>query len=951
MRPDVGRMWAGGGAAESSDAELARRPEAEQLLREVRAVIEELGVGARRPVQLRSDLQRDLGLDSLAVVELYDRVEHVFGVRLPEEVLTAQRVADWLRTLVEAVAVRGPEAPAAVPAPPPRAPSGPAPDAAATLGEVLSWHVEAHPDLISVRLLPGSAGGSAEELSYGALSADAGAIARGLRALGLGRGERVAIMLPTARSFFGVFLGVLLAGAVPVPVYPPTRLAALEEHLLRQARVLDNAGAAVLVTVAEARIAARLVRARVPSLRAIRTPEELTDFAGPEGELLPMLAAGDLALVQYTSGSTGDPKGVMLTHEQLLANIRAMGQAAKVSSEDVFVSWLPLYHDMGLIGAFLAPLYFGFPLVITSPLVFLARPASWLEAITTYRGTLSAAPNFAYQACVDRIGDRELAALDLSSWRVAFNGSEPVSARTVEAFIERFARCGFRPGAMCPAYGLAEVGVGVAFSPLGRGARVDVVSRSNLERSSRALSCGSDDLDARAVVSSGRPLPGYEIRISDVHGNELPDRREGAVTCRGPSATAGYLANEAATRALWHRGWLETGDLGYIADGEVFLTGRAKDLVIRGGRNLHPEELEQMVETLEGVRPGGAAVFASVDQRLGTERLVLAIETDLAKPERRAALEDAARRRTIDLLGVPPDVIVLLPPSALLRTASGKLRRSATRAAFEAGVLGRHRAPVAVQLLRLGASSVQPAGRRLGRALLTWVFAGYAWAVTIAILAPVWIGVHLLPSRAIRWRLVRAGALSLCNLVGLPVEVQGPVPAKHKGAVVVANHESFVDGVLLVLAFRDPVALVASTDLGRQALVGSFLRRLGCAFVERGEPDRASGAIEELVRRVRAGERLVIFPEGSITRAPGLRAFRLGAFATATAAPCPVVPVGISGSRDVVRPGTYLARRGRITVAFGQPIAPEGSDFAAQIALRDRARRSIVELSGEPDLT
>jgi acyl-CoA synthetase (AMP-forming)/AMP-acid ligase II len=259
----------------------------------------------------------------------------------------------------------------------------------------------------------------------------------------------------------------VFAGGVPVPLYPPAPGSRTGEELERLVTVLRNAGTCVAVTVPEAMHAARLLRLEVPTLRRVHT---MSNLLGPHPDApLPQASSEDLALIQYTSGSTGDPKGVVLTHGQLIANVRAMGRAADVTAEDIVVSWLPLYHDMGLIGMWLAPLVLGLPLVVMSPLTFLARPAAWLEALTSYGGTISAAPNFAFQACVDRVTEPERAALDLSSWRLAFNGSERVTQATVDAFVQRFAGVGFRRDAMCPAYGLAEAGVGISFSPPGRG--------------------------------------------------------------------------------------------------------------------------------------------------------------------------------------------------------------------------------------------------------------------------------------------------------------------------------------------------------------------------------------------------------------------------------------------------------------------------------------------------
>jgi acyl-CoA synthetase (AMP-forming)/AMP-acid ligase II len=309
-----------------------------------------------------------------------------------------------------------------------------------------------------------------------------------------------------------------------------------------------------------------------------------------------------------------------MTHANLLANLRAMGSGIGASPADVFVSWLPLYHDMGLIGAWMGSLLYGMPLVLMPPQAFLARPARWLRAIDAWRGTLSAAPNFAYEILAARVPDDELRGLDLSSWRIAFNGAEPVQAGTLARFAGRFAAHGLRPSALMPVYGLAETGLGLTFPPPGRGPRIDSIDRRALRDDGRALPSAAPD--AMPVVGCGVPLAGHEVRIVDASGAEAPERVEGRVEFRGPSATQGYFRNPEATATLVHGDWRDTGDVGYVADGELFLTSRVKDLIIRGGHNIHPYDLETAVGELPGVRKGCVAVFGAADPTAGTDRVV-----------------------------------------------------------------------------------------------------------------------------------------------------------------------------------------------------------------------------------------------------------------------------------------------------------------------------------------
>jgi 1-acyl-sn-glycerol-3-phosphate acyltransferase len=920
--------------------------DADLVLREVASVLTDLHGGVPRSVTLDSDLAEGLGLDSLAVVELHDRLEDAFGVTLSEDVLaTAATPGDWLRAVLEARGSRG-HAGALSPRPPSIArPPGEAwPAEAETLTEALAWHVEKHPDLVSIRILGSPGGTTVENLSYGALSDDAAAIARGLVTEGLEGGERVALMLPTGRAYFVAFLGALLAGGVPVPLYPPVSPSLLHEHLNHQAHLLENAAVSVLIADPEVEESGDLLRRLVSSLRTIRTSEGL---GGAGGRLrpLPRIAASDTALIQYTSGSTSDPKGVVLTHAQVLANIRSLGDAVEVSTDDVFVSWLPLYHDMGLIGAWQASLFFGFPLALLSPLQFLARPAIWLEAIASNAGTLSAAPNFAYQSCVDRISDEELDGLDLSTWRLAINGSEPVSALTIDRFVDRFECCGFRRQAMSPAYGLAEVGVGLTLTPLGRGPSVDTVQRGPLQHAGRVVRTVPGDTEGIAIVGCGTAAPGYEVRVIDTDGNRLPDLREGRIQCRGPSATTGYFGNDTASRALWADGWLDTGDLGYLREGELFVTGRAKDLIIRGGRNIHPEDLEQALGQLAGVGPEGVAVFASADPERGTERMVVVVETALEDPAAREGLRLLVGKRSVDVLGVAPDQIVLVSSGSILRTPSLKIRRAATREAFEAGTLT---PSTAAQPSRV--PGVTRRHRRTWDRRLSAVFAVYVWSLVALIGLPLWVAVELPLGRHLRWMLIRAGGRSLVVLTGIDLRVRGALSPDVPPAIIVANHSSFVDALALALALPESAVFVTSSDMEHQRFIGSFLRRLGCVFVHRGRAGRSEEDVQTMVDLIRAGHHVVVFPEGSITPTPGVRPFHLGAFAVARATGCPVIPIGIRGTRTIVPPGTRRPHHGVAEVTVGPPIGSTGEGFIGDVDLSHLARRAVAELSQQAEI-
>ena len=923
------------------------------LLDIVRAVVIEVRSGAQAPavISLDATLDRDLGLDSLARVELLLRIERGFGVTLPENTLQLAETPRDLLTALRSASTRAGALPPATTRAAPMRPSKGAeaePTDAATLLEVLDWHVREHADRVQIVYL---ADGGEEQISYARLKAGALAVAAGLQSEGLEARQTVAIMLPTSPEYFYVYLGILLAGGIPVPIYPPVRLSQIEEHVRRHGGILANAQAAILVTVPEAMGVARLLEAHVPGLRRVVTGAELMK---KRGEPAPVQAeAEDVAFIQYTSGSTGNPKGVVLTHANLLANIRAMARAVQVSSQDVFVSWLPLYHDMGLIGAWLGSMYVGLPLVVMSPLAFLARPERWLWAIHRYRGTLSAGPNFAYELCLRRIDDAQLAGLDLSSWRIAFNGAEAVSPDTIVRFREHFARYGLRPEAVTPVYGLAESSVGLLFPPVGRGAVIDRIRREPFEHQRKALSAAPDDANPLRFVACGRPLSGHQVRIVDETGLEVGERVEGKLEFKGPSATSGYYRNPEQTRRLFHGEWLDTGDRAYMAEGDIYVTGRVKDIIIRGGRNIYPHELEEAVGQLPGVRKGCVAVFGSPDPQSGTERLVVLAETREINVAAREALRGAVSNVVLDVLGEPPDEVVLASPHTVLKTSSGKIRRSSSRELYEAGLAGASPRAAWWQVARLIVRAALPQARRWGIVGAGILYAVYVWTVFWLVAPLTWLLTAATPRPAWAWAIGHAAARLFLKLSGTPLVVRGleNLP-RDTSSVLVANHASYLDGMILVAALPAPYSFVAKRELREQWVAGVYLRRLGAEFVERFATQQSAEDATRMAGAAAKGRPLVFFPEGTFTRMPGLLPFHLGAFAAAARARVPVVPVAIRGSRSLLRAGQWFPRRGALLVTIADPILPPldiPDIFAAAINLRDGARAAILRHCGEPD--
>lgn len=939
--------------------EYDRQALSDALLEQLRGFAAQLQPArAALTVSLASRLDRDLGFDSLARAQLIARLEQCFNVQLPQDVFSeAETAAQLLDALIASKAniADRPTTPSKRTITAASAARAVAPPAdATTLVEVLRYYATEWPEREHIRFYLDD--GEGEIICYGTLWERARLCAAALQQRGLDRGDAIALMLPTGADYFDTFFGVLLAGGIPVSLYPPVQRTQIEDHILRQRAILENCGARYLITVSEALPYARALRGLTPTLRDILEPSALRSDAP---WIDPRINAEEIAFLQYTSGTTGNPKGVVLTHANLLANIRAMGESIRAGSHDTFVSWLPLYHDMGLIGGWLGSLYFASRLVCMSPLAFLARPQRWLWAIHRYRGTLSAAPNFAYELCLTRVSDADLQGLDLSSWRVAFNGAEPVSPETVEQFCERFAKFGFRREAYFPVYGLAESSVGLAFPPLGRGPVIDTIERATFSAGARAVPSSLAGEQTLRFVGCGQPLPDHEIRIVDESDRELPDRMEGRVQFRGPSSTSGYFRNPEATASLLRDGWLDSGDMGYIASGDLFISGRRKDMIIRGGRNLYPQELEEAVGNLPGIRRGRVAVFGVADRRNRTEKLVVLAETRVREHLARENLTRAIAELGQQLTGGPPEDIVLAPPNTVLKTSSGKLRRSACRELYERGQL-RARLPVWRQIARVLPLSVKPLLQRAWRRTHEETYSAYAWSLFTVLAFVGWTSVVLLPNLPLRWRAARLLLHVLVRATGTRFRVSGleHLPPPDQPFVLVANHASYLDSFALIAALPLPVRFVAKAELRQGRLGRLLLERMDTEFVERFERKQSLADAQRLVEAVRHGRSLAFFPEGTFTRQGGLLPFRMGAFLAAAGSGAAIVPVAIRGTRSILRADSWFVRHGTIDIIVAAPLLPEpaataNSDAAwsAAVRLRDASRRAILANAGEPDLS
>jgi 1-acyl-sn-glycerol-3-phosphate acyltransferase len=914
----------------------------DRVLAVVRDLVEETG-GQRALRALAGDasLERDLGLGSLERAELLVRLEAAFGRTLSDEALEVDTPLGLARMLDDAAARPESETRHAREA---QVAARAAAVDASTISESLWRHAQADPHRPHVYLRDGD--GPAEVVTYGRLFAEASAVAGGLRDEGVRPGDTVALMLPTGFDFLRAFQGILLAGAVPVPIYPPVRLDRLDEYAERQSAILANAEVRVLITIDRARGVAGILKPAVPTLRRVTTAGDLAGrgaaVATPESK------GADAAFIQYTSGSTGRPKGVLLTHANLLANIRAIGSGIEVQPTDVGASWLPLYHDMGLIGTWLFCMHQGLPVDIQSPLSFLSRPERWLWAIHERRATLSPAPNFAYELCVRRISDQAIEGLDLSSWRVALNGAEPVSPDTLERFAQRFGPYGFRREAMMPVYGLAENSVALAFPPVGRGPKITRVRREPFERDGRIEA--SAEPGALPFVSVGAALPENEIRLVDDAGRDVGDDRLGRLQFRGASATSGYYRQPEATAAMTSEGgWLDSGDLAFRRDGELHIAGRSKDLIIKGGRNLVPQEIEEVVGNVPGIRRGCVVAFGAPHQTLGTERLVVVAETRNTDATRRDALAAEVVARVADAIGVPPDAVELVRPGDVPKTSSGKIQRQATRALYLQGALGAAPRTAWTSRARIVAAAGWAEARPRVLTAVRALYGAYLALVVAALFAVLWPPAMLLPRR-VAARIGRVAARILTTLAGARLTVDGLDRLPADGAFVIAsNHASYVDVPSLMAAVPRDVRFVAKKEILGWPLVGAFVRKTQHLTVDRADAQQSVAEADRVGAVLRDGDPVAFFPEGTFTEAAGLRPFRLGAFKTAAEHGVPVVPVALVGTRRWLRT-PWAPRPGRIAVWIGEPVRAEGTGWRDVVALRDRVADAIAAHCGEPRL-
>lgn len=522
-------------------------------------------------------------------------------------------------------------------------------------------------------------------LTYREFMARAEAYAHSLAAFGTRRGDLVVLVHEHGEALLAAFWGALLLRAIP-SIFPFLSDKLEPERYYSSVRQLvERSGVAAVITTDAMRepLANALagLDVIVTTLDAAGTAEIHADFT------LNAARSEDTAFLQHSSGSTGLQKGVMLTHGAVIRQVEAYGRVIGLSEDDVIVSWLPLYHDMGLIAGFVMPLVQGVKLVLMSPFHWVRDPQILLHAIHRHRGTLCWQPNFAYNFLATRVRDSSIAGVELSSWRAAINCSEPVVAESHRVFLEHFQPHGFRAEALATCYAMAENTFAVTQSALPGPPNVDWVDADALMTERHAAPVGGNHR-ALAVVSCGKAIPGCEVRIMSDNGQLLPERRVGEIALRSDSMLEGYFHQPELSASVLTDGWYHTGDMGYLADGELYVTGRKKDLIIVGGKNIYPQDIENLLNDIAGVHAGRVVAFGVYNERLGTEDVALVAEVDTDDPEAQAEIMRAIRARVTQTLDVAARYVHLVDSRWLLKTSSGKVARSANREKFLQDVLG-----------------------------------------------------------------------------------------------------------------------------------------------------------------------------------------------------------------------------------------------------------------------
>jgi acyl-CoA synthetase (AMP-forming)/AMP-acid ligase II len=547
-----------------------------------------------------------------------------------------------------------------------------------TFHHILKAHYEQHPNQVAIYLQ--HAGEEDKTITYKQLFEHAVSAQMKLESENIKPGEVVLLILQHGEDLIYSYFGTILHGAIPSIMPYLTEKLQPERYREDLASLIQVSQPAAIFTYREFKQEVKAALSEDCSVRAVMLTEELEQPNTPVFNIK-LRKPEDIVLLQHSSGTTGLQKGVALSHQAVLKQITSYADVLHVAEDDVIVSWLPLYHDMGLIAGFLMPILYGIPLVLMSPFDWVRAPQRLMQAVSLYKGTLVWLPNFAYNFCAQKIRPRHMEGIDLSSWRAVINCSEPMRHESHQAFLDAFRPYGFRDNAIATSYAMAENTFAVTQGGIDESVTIDPVDRESLQVD-RIARPATEDKPALIMVSAGKPIPGTQVKVINSEGQSLEDRHIGEIALLSDYMLTEYYHRPDATKKAFLDGWYLTGDFGYMLNGEVYITGRKKDLIIVGGKNIYPQDLERITYTVPGVHPGRAVAFGIFSQRMGTEQVVIVAEVDTNNPDEKQQIANDIRQAVTQGTAVALRHVHLVKENWIIKTSSGKTARLANREKF-----------------------------------------------------------------------------------------------------------------------------------------------------------------------------------------------------------------------------------------------------------------------------
>jgi len=547
-----------------------------------------------------------------------------------------------------------------------------------TFHHILKSHYENRPDEVAIYLQ--HAGEEDKPITVREMITRAVSAQHMLESHRIKPGEVVLLIFQHGQNLIQTYFGTILHGAIPSIMPYLTEKLQPERYRVDLAALVEVTQPAAIFTYAEFEPEVRAALKEGDSVRSVMIAEGLGEGGEPVFDLS-RRQPEDIVLLQHSSGTTGLQKGVALSHQAVLNQITSYADILHITKDDVIVSWLPLYHDMGLIAGFLMPILYGLPLVLMSPFDWVRAPYRLMHAVSKYQGTLVWLPNFAYNFCATKIRPRHMESVDLSSWRAVINCSEPMRHESHQLFLEAFQPYGFRKNAIATSYAMAENTFAVTQGGINKPVTIDPIDRDSLQID-RIARPALEDKPAIIMVSAGKPIPNTKVKIINADGNSLPDRHIGEIAVQSNCMLTEYYHRPKVTEQTFLDGWYLTGDYGYILNGEVYITGRKKDLIIVGGKNIYPQDLERIAMTVRGVHPGRVVAFGIFSQRVGTEQVVIVAEVNTEDPDERQQIADEIRQTVTQSSAVALRHVHLVEEGWIIKTSSGKTARLANREKF-----------------------------------------------------------------------------------------------------------------------------------------------------------------------------------------------------------------------------------------------------------------------------